>query len=211
MRWRWKFAGLLPEVAKCELWKDEGFGSVFHFAKVLCGMSEKQVSQVFRLDKRLNGMPALYGLFLEGKVSPNKLDRILSIANVWNDEELAHIVSNMSKGALQTLVRDYKTEMEVEEVNSVRIEKGGEPCVQQNNHTTLFDFDPVLPGQRIAYGNMPSEEEVSQEFGFSKGLHLSEEVRERLLELHRKGLDVSRVLSEMLDAREAAAAVKVAK
>ncbi|PIZ75584.1 hypothetical protein COY05_03620, partial [Candidatus Peregrinibacteria bacterium CG_4_10_14_0_2_um_filter_38_24] len=106
--WRQRFAGLLPEVFKRKLYEKKGFFSIFEFAKKLAGMSEEQVRRVINVEKRFEDMPALKMLLTSGKVSINKLSRIVSIAKPGNEMFLATQVQVLSKSAVETLVRDEK-------------------------------------------------------------------------------------------------------
>ncbi len=107
-KWRQKFLGLLPEVARRELWRVHGFESVFVFAFKVGGVSEKQVRRVLNLEERFREMPQLRSLLVEGEVSSNKLVRIASIATVENQEMLVHQVQLLSQSAVETFVRDIK-------------------------------------------------------------------------------------------------------
>ncbi|MFA6917367.1 MAG: HNH endonuclease signature motif containing protein [Candidatus Gracilibacteria bacterium] len=106
--WRQKFAGLLPEVFKRRLYEKKGFSSIFEFSKKLAGLSEEQVRLVLNLEKRFSETPTLKSLLVEGKVSVNKLARIVSIAKPENEKFLATQVQILSKSAVETLVRDEK-------------------------------------------------------------------------------------------------------
>ena len=106
--WRQKFIGLLPEVFKRKLYEKKGFSSIFEFSKKLAGLSEEQVRLVLNLEKRFEETPILKSLLVEGKVSMNKLARIVSIAKPENEMFLATQVQVLSKSAVETLVRDEK-------------------------------------------------------------------------------------------------------
>ena len=108
LKYRWKFAGLLPEVNRRRLYEKKGFGSIFEFAAKLAGMSEKQVRRVLNLDERFEKMPTLNRMLVEGKASVNKLARVASVATPENEEFWGRQVNVMSKSALETLVRDEK-------------------------------------------------------------------------------------------------------
>lgn len=131
--WRQKFAGLLPEVFRRKLYEKKGFESIFVFAKKLAGMSEKQVRLVLNLERKFEKTPALKSLLVNGEVSVNKLARVVSIANSENEQFLSDKVRILSKGAVETLVKDEK-------INNIENQKG------------LFkpDFDTKsLPGQTL--------------------------------------------------------------
>ncbi|MFA6305431.1 MAG: HNH endonuclease signature motif containing protein [Candidatus Gracilibacteria bacterium] len=106
--WRQRFAGLLPEVFKRKLYEKKGFCSIFEFSKKLAGLSEEQTRLVLNLEKRFEETPALKTLLVAGKVSINKLARIVSIAKPENEKFLANQVQILSKSAVETLVRDEK-------------------------------------------------------------------------------------------------------
>jgi len=106
--WRQRFAGLLPEVFRRKLYEKKGFISIFEFAKKLAGMSEEQVRLVLNLEKRFEQTPTLKTLLTSGKVSINKLARVVSIVTPENEKFLAMQVQILSKNAVETLVRDEK-------------------------------------------------------------------------------------------------------
>ena len=109
--WRQKFTGLLPEVNRRRLYEKKGFSSIFEFAFKLCGLSQDQVHLALNLGRRFEDKPALMKLLEEGEASINKLSRVVSIATVENQEELAEKVKILPKSALETLVRDEKFAM----------------------------------------------------------------------------------------------------
>ena len=86
---RRKFAGLLPEVYSRRLYEKKGFSSVYEFAAKLAGMSHEQVQRVLQIEKRLEDKPDLKKVLVCGEVSVNKLARVVSIATVDNQQELA--------------------------------------------------------------------------------------------------------------------------
>lgn len=108
VRYRNKFAGLLPEVYRRGLYKRKGYFSIFEFAAKLAGMSEEQVRRVLNLDKKFENMPALRGILTNGEVSVSKLAKIASIATPENDNALARQVRLLPRSALETFVRDEK-------------------------------------------------------------------------------------------------------
>jgi hypothetical protein len=183
--WRQRFSGLLPEVFKRKLYEKKGFCSIFEFSKKLAGLSEEQVRLVLNLEKRFEETPVLKTLLTTGKVSINKLARIVSIAKPENEKFLANQVQILSKSAVETLVRDEK---------------------QNGLFEPLFD-SKSLPGQeRFDTKNTKSnrtetDEEITKNFK-SLGLNLSPEVRQKLLELQQKGIDINDLLLEFLKTRE---------
>ncbi|MFA4815072.1 MAG: hypothetical protein WC924_02815 [Candidatus Gracilibacteria bacterium] len=106
--WRQKFIGLLPEVYRRRLYERKGFESIFEFAAKLAGLSQEQVRLALNLEKRFEDKPALKSLLLNGEVSLNKLARVVSIASVDNEKELAEKVRLLSQKTLETLTRDER-------------------------------------------------------------------------------------------------------
>ena len=107
--WKNKFLGLLPEVERRKLYLQKGFSSVFHFAFVVGGVSEEQVSRVLNVYRKFATTPVLQNLLTSGEVSVNKLAKIASIAEPENEEFLADQAQLVSTRALETLVRDAKS------------------------------------------------------------------------------------------------------
>ena len=110
LHWRRKFIGLLPEVNRRRLYEKKGFGSVFEFAKKLCGLSEEQVRRVLNLEKKFNDKPGLHQALISGEVSINKLARIASVATPENEALWMEKAMQLLKSALETLVKDVKNE-----------------------------------------------------------------------------------------------------
>lgn len=173
-KWRYKFMGLLPEVNRRRLYEKKGFQSIFEFAKKLAGVSEEQVRRVLNLEKKFEETPALKNLLVSGEVSVNKLARVASIATKENEEILANQAEILSKSALETLVKDEKKSQ-----TETALPQG-----QIGLFETKFEAKSV-PGHN-------SEEQ----------LQLSPKIKERLLELQRKGINLDQLLEEFLDQRE---------
>ena len=173
--WRQKFIGLLPEVQKRRLYEKKHFGSIFEFAFKLAGLSEQQVRTTLNLEKRFSDKPTLKALLENGEVSVNKLVRIQSIATPQNEVALAREVKVLPRNALETLVRD---------------ENGWSKPKIEEKSLHVQDY-----GQAQAYVQTP----IHTHDG---ALQLNEEVTKKLLELQKKGLDVNKILLELLNRRE---------
>ena len=112
---RRKFAGLLPEVYKRQLYKKKGFGSIYEFAARLAGMSREQVQRVLQLERKFDDKPVLKEMLVNGKESINKLARVASIVTPENQEEIAAKVKVLSKSAVETFVKDYTNENRIQQ------------------------------------------------------------------------------------------------
>ncbi|MCX6733370.1 MAG: hypothetical protein NTX63_00995 [Candidatus Peregrinibacteria bacterium] len=110
--WRNKFRALLPEVERRRLYRKKGYKSVYEFGERLAGLSMAQVAESLNVAERLENKPALKNLLESGEVSVNKIVRVVSIATVENDGELAEKVQILSKNALEVFVRDVKLSQE---------------------------------------------------------------------------------------------------
>ncbi len=174
LTWRRKFIGLLPEVYRRRLYEKKGFSSIFEFAAKWAGLSQEQVQIALNLEKRFFDKPILKNMLVNGEVSINKLVRIVTIATVENQEELAAKVKLLSKNALDVLVKDEK--MKQSESGTIETRNG--------LSKTLFE-DKSLPGQT---GSLNFE--------------LSEEIIQQLNDLHAQGHDMNNLLNQMLQNRQ---------
>ena len=109
LEWRRKFIGLLPEVNRRRLYAAKGFSSIFEFAAKLAGISEDQVTEVLRLERRLIDQPALYSQLITGEVSHHKIARVVSVSSPETAVFWAQKTLVLSKSALATLVKEEKT------------------------------------------------------------------------------------------------------
>lgn len=139
--WRNKFLGMLPEINRRKLYERKSFLSIFHFAEIVGGVSEEQVSRALNLDNAFENMPALKSLLENGEASISKIARIASIATAENQEELAEIVKTMPMSALKTMVKDIRCHEQKENVVDHKPENnqlfGQEPTSDSNNELRL--------------------------------------------------------------------------
>lgn len=166
IRYRNKFAGLLPEVYRRQLYEKKGFGSIFEFAAKLAGMSEEQVRRVLNLERRFEIMPVLREMLVKGEVSISKLAKVASIATPENQEDLARQVKLLPRSALEVLVRDEKADQETKSVP-------GNTHLPQNPENTIV----------CICGGLTSE------------------VRQKLLELQTRGININTLFMEFLEKR----------
>jgi len=188
---RRKFAGLLPEVYGREMserekgrsWlKKRGFLSVYEFAAKLAGMSREQVDLVLRLEKRFEDKTILRDALVSGEISANKLARVVSIATAENQQNLLEKVESLSSRALEVFVNDFKNQ------NGF-----GEP---KNEHKSLH-VQTFEPGK-----NMKNEQNDLQVQTLESYLELDEDVKNELIEMKKKGIDVNQILRGFLRERK---------
>ncbi len=172
--WRQKFIGLLPEVNHRRLYEEKGFSSIFEFAAKLCGLSAEQVRLTLNLEKRFKDKPVLKSMLENGEASINKLNRIVSIATIENEEELVKMIKVLPKSALDTFVREFKN-----------VDASRKP---------LFD-DKSLPGQTLKF---QIADDVTEELNelYSKGMDINQLLREML---KRRRIEITKTKQEIAD------------
>ena len=209
---RTRFLGLLPEVYKRRLYEKKGYGSIFEFAAKLAGVSQEQVRLVLGLEERLADKPLLHQLLVKGEVSVNKLARVVSIATVENQAEVAGRVINLSKSALETWVRDGKrqeAQMVAREVGDAASENNGTLFENKNGLAEPLNDAKSLPGQTEGGQVDRRVNSVNEDLGLLQNLPV--ELRERLRGMLQKGIDVGQVLTGLLDRYEQETAEEKAK
>lgn len=191
--WRQKFAGLLPEVYRRKLYEKKNFASIFEFAKKLAGMSEEQVRRVLNIEKKFSAMPMLKALLVDGKVSVNKLAKVASIATSENEEILVEQVKLLPCRALETLIRDEKIAMK----NGSNKPNFAEKSVHVNTYLPQNSENANLRSN-VTKDVPPSRDSLAgtDEFGFTS------EVKQKLLELRGKGIDLNAFILDALEERE---------
>lgn len=107
-KWTKKFAALLPEVNKRQLYLKHGMLSVYEFAAKVGGMSNAAVEQVLAVSRKLEDKPALKNLIATKGWS--KLRVITSVATVENQAMLAEKVKLQSKNTLELYVKEAKNQ-----------------------------------------------------------------------------------------------------
>ncbi len=200
--WRRKFIGLLPEVDRRRLYERKGFSSIFVFAAKLASISEEQVRLTLNLAKRFDDKPVLKAALINGEISINKLSKIASVATTENQEFWAQQARLLSKSALETLVRDEKFFLAQQYDENSEIgdftEQNKEGTEGRNGFLELKKDAESLPG----HSNPQENGRIVKTVGKISELQLSETVKARLLDLQRKGIDISQLLTEFLDQRE---------
>jgi hypothetical protein len=196
IRWRWRFAGLLPEVMRRRLYEKKGFRSIKEFAAKLAGMSEEQVNLVLNLERRFEDKPALHSLLTNGEASINKLAKIVSIATIENQEILADKVQLLPTRALETLVRDEK------------LASSNKVCASQPD--LEIEMQNGLQEPKIKPKSLHVQTSL-QQFSDIVKLNLDRDVLKELLELQAKEIDINSLIRKMLNERKAEIAEKKEK
>ena len=198
---RRKFAGLLPEVQRREIaarekggsWlKKRGFFGMYDFAARLAGMSQKQVDEVIRQDKRFKDKPMLRAALVNGEVSVNKLARVVSIATVENQREILGKVEALSKAALDVFMKDYKRENE--KLDGLIEPKDGQIGLYGQNENANIGLTEGITKTEL--------EHSGQAKPIMLPVNLDEDIAKELLEMQSKNIDVNGLLREFLRERK---------
>lgn len=206
---RRKFGGLLPEVHRREMasWKKggswlkkRGFFGMYDFAARLAGMSQRQVDDVIRQDKRFEDKPMLRAALVSGEVSVNKLARVVSIATVENQLEILEKVKALSKVGLDCFVKDYRRENE-------KLDGFFKPLIEQTslygqNENANFGLRVAIVKTEFGQGGQAEAKVGSVRDARSQDkklpVNLDEDIAKELLEMQEKGIDVNDLLREFL-------------
>ncbi len=170
LEYRRKFIGLLPEVARRELWLRKGYTSIYHFAAKLAGISAAQVDEVLRLEGRLQDKPELHIALITGEIGASKLARIASIATPSNASELAKAAKVLSKSTIETMIRDHKAQE-----NKLNSQSGPLPGHVSENKTIL---------RQLTLAKDVANQLIEMQ---SRGIDLNQELRD-FLQLRRQKL-----------------------
>lgn len=100
-----QFGVLLIEVNKRGLYKKK-FTSIYHFAKVVGGLSESYVTEVLRISKKLENLPKLKENLKEIGIS--KARAVLPVINKDNEQEWIEKTKVLSRPALELCVKEEK-------------------------------------------------------------------------------------------------------
>jgi len=102
--WSRKFAELLPEVEKRELWKKHNMYSIYEFAKKLAGLNESTVDEILRTYKKVEDKPKLKAQIVNEGWSKVRVAASIPVS----EEEQVELVKTLPKSALQQHAREMK-------------------------------------------------------------------------------------------------------
>jgi len=104
--WSRKFAALLPEVAKRQLYSKHGFHSIFEFAAKLAGMNRKSVEEVLRTYSKVEDRPLLKAQIEEFGWS--KIRVITPLIETVEETKLVEMVKTLPRSALAECVQNLR-------------------------------------------------------------------------------------------------------
>lgn len=202
---RRRFAGLLPEVLKRRLYEKKGFSSIYEFAARLTGLSREHVDTVLRLERKFDDMPELHCALVEGRISPNKLVRIASVATTDNQREMFEVVRDLSRRALDVFVKDYR--------NGIGIKNLGESLFGDDAENGKVNglFEPLKAPNSLAGQTFEGQVGLSVKqngrvaelnHDFEIMAKLLPEVKNKMKEMMDKGMDINKELLEFFEVSE---------
>jgi len=100
---------LLPEIARQEIWRAKGFGSIYEYAAKLAGMSKSQVDTALWVMNKIDDKPELKKVIEEKGV--NIVRPIANLATKETASFWAEKASEMSKHELETYAKDYRQQI----------------------------------------------------------------------------------------------------
>lgn len=121
--WKRKFAALLPEVSKRELYKKYGFYSIYEFAAKIGGFGKKTTEEILRIYRRVENKPLLKAEI--EKEGWGKVRTVVSLMENLEEKTLVHMVETLPKRALEVAVRDFKRQ------ESQKLTPPGWGCAQE--------------------------------------------------------------------------------
>ncbi|PIQ79013.1 hypothetical protein COV81_03555 [Candidatus Peregrinibacteria bacterium CG11_big_fil_rev_8_21_14_0_20_41_10] len=113
--WSRKFAALLPEVAKRQLYRKHGFYSIFEFAAKLAGMGRKSVEEVLRTYSKVEDKPLLKAQIEQFGWA--KVRVITPLVNTVKEDKLAEMVKTLPRAALAECVQNLKEPTQSQKIN----------------------------------------------------------------------------------------------
>lgn len=106
--WLRKFAGLLPEVNRRQLYKRRGYASLHEFARKLAGMSDYTTDKILCIAAKLEDKPALKEKFVAGEEGWSKIEKVAYVATKESDEFWAKKTSSLTQRALEVYVQEFR-------------------------------------------------------------------------------------------------------
>lgn len=114
--WKKKFVALLPEIARRGIHRKHGFATITEFAAKVGGVGKNTVERVFQVSKLIDDKPMLKEFLPE--VGVHKMKVIATVATKENQKILAKKVVEMSKAALEKVVKAMRNDAKDENLFS---------------------------------------------------------------------------------------------
>jgi hypothetical protein len=111
-----EFVAMLPEAYKRRIHKKKGFGSIYEMAAKVGGISKNVVDEAIRIDEKLKEMPETKNMI--AIVGLSKVKTVANTVTKETDHEWAEKVAKMTRGALETHIRDSKNPIPGESITT---------------------------------------------------------------------------------------------
>lgn len=204
-KWTKRFAYLLPEVERRQLYKKYGFYSIYDFSAKLAGMKHETVVDILRVTQKLEDKPLLRAQM--ETAGWGKLKVIATIATKENEKMLAEKVATMSKSTLETFVKEFRKQNdEDDQMDLQSISQHSDEKVQIR--TGSAENEILQTAQGANFGSTTDAREQLQNRIFVR-LLLTPKNELKLKELQRKfsreqkaPVDLNEVVEILLDAYE---------
>jgi len=172
--WTRRFVAAIPEVARRGLYRKYGFHSIYEFSSKISGLSHKTVNETLRIYEKFKEMPKMKELI--GEVGLSKLRVVACIVTVENEWFWAKKAVDMSRPALEVLIREIKKEEEKKIIEQNKSNKLPFINAQNNeidNSTKIENIDPsnkIIEPQNnpTLWPKFPWEPDLNESDTFSK-------------------------------------------
>jgi len=84
-----RFAAILPEIGRRQLWRGTGHASPVAFAADVCGMAPRQTRRICHVYEAIEDLEPLRALFLRGTVGWTKFEEVIAIVDERNCDQIA--------------------------------------------------------------------------------------------------------------------------
>jgi len=149
--WARKFIAAIPEVARRHLYLKHKFGSIYEFASKMAGLSHKIVNETLRIYEKFKEFPKMKELI--GEVGISKLKVVACIVTSKSEPFWAKKVVDMSRPALEVLVREIRNFKEEKIIDST----------EQKNDSLMCQKFPWEPGNKVEQGLLIFRKEHTNE------------------------------------------------
>jgi len=135
--WARRFIAAIPEVARRHLYLKYKFRSIYEFASKIAGLSHKMVNETLRINEKFKDFPKMKELI--GEVGISKLKVVACIVTSQTEPFWAAKVVDMSRPALEVLVREIRNYQE-EQVIKNNSDKNEDTDEQKNDPSLCQKF-----------------------------------------------------------------------
>jgi hypothetical protein len=146
-QWARRFIAAIPEVARRHLYLKYKFRSIHEFASKMAGLSHKMVNETLRINEKFKDFPKMKELI--GEVGISKLKVVACIVTSQTEPFWAAKVVDMSRPALEVLVREIRKNEEEriidENTSSSNVAEGASNIQSLENQETNPQICPKFP------------------------------------------------------------------